>query len=178
MGAISGGVSMKERFRVMIGLLADKLSRFLIQTRGEYLTSLLQRYGSLGRVTGEVKLNNPKNIYVGRGSYVNGGMLFASNNAKIRIGSNCMISYNVHLRTDMHLHSDTNVPMCQQGHSERDIIIGDDVWIGYGAQILAGVSVGSGSIVGAGAVVTKDVPPYVIVGGVPAKIIHQRKASR
>lgn len=52
--------------------------------------------------------------------------------------------------------------------------IGHDVWIGHGATVMAGVSVGIGAVVGAGAVVTKDVPPYTIVGGVPARTIRQR----
>lgn len=55
-----------------------------------------------------------------------------------------------------------------------DIVIGNDVWIGYEAVILAGVTVGDGAIIGARAVVTKDVPPYTIVGGVPAKPIRKR----
>lgn len=55
-----------------------------------------------------------------------------------------------------------------------DIIIGNDVWIGYEAVILSGVTIGDGAIIGARAVVTKDVPPYTIVGGVPAKPIRKR----
>ena len=55
-----------------------------------------------------------------------------------------------------------------------DIVIGNDVWIGYEAVILSGVTVGDGAIIGTRAVVTKDVPPYTIVGGVPAKCIRKR----
>ena len=55
-----------------------------------------------------------------------------------------------------------------------DITIGNDVWIGYGAVILSGVTIGDGAIIGARAVVTRDVPPYTIVGGVPAKPIRKR----
>ncbi len=58
--------------------------------------------------------------------------------------------------------------------NKGDIVIGSDVWIGYEAVILAGVTVGDGAIIGARAVVTKDVPPYTIVGGVPAKPIRMR----
>lgn len=55
-----------------------------------------------------------------------------------------------------------------------DIIIGNDVWIGYEAVILSGVTIGDGAVIGCRAVVTKDVPPYTIVGGVPAKPIRKR----
>lgn len=60
--------------------------------------------------------------------------------------------------------------------NKGDIIIGNDVWIGYEAVVLAGVTIGDGAIIGTRAVVTKDVPPYTIVGGVPAKPIRQRFA--
>ena len=55
-----------------------------------------------------------------------------------------------------------------------DIVIGNDVWIGYEAVVMAGVTIGDGAIIGAQAVVTKDVPPYTIVGGVPAREIRRR----
>lgn len=58
--------------------------------------------------------------------------------------------------------------------TKGDIIIGNDVWIGYEAVIMAGVHIGDGAIIGARAVVTKDVPPYTIVGGTPAKEIRKR----
>ncbi|MDE7418966.1 MAG: CatB-related O-acetyltransferase [Muribaculaceae bacterium] len=58
--------------------------------------------------------------------------------------------------------------------NKGDIVIGNDVWIGFEAIILAGVKIGDGAIIGARAVVTKDVPPYSIVGGIPAKVIRKR----
>ena len=58
--------------------------------------------------------------------------------------------------------------------NKGDIVVGNDVWIGYEAVILAGVTIGDGAIIGARAVVTKDVPPYTIVGGAPAKQIRKR----
>lgn len=58
--------------------------------------------------------------------------------------------------------------------NKGDIVIGNDVWIGYEAVILSGVTIGDGAIIGSRAVVTKDVPPYTIVGGVPAKTIRRR----
>lgn len=62
----------------------------------------------------------------------------------------------------------------QAWDNKGDIVIGNDVWIGYEAVVLAGVTVGDGAIIGARALVTKDVPPYTIVGGVPARIIRRR----
>jgi acetyltransferase-like isoleucine patch superfamily enzyme len=61
--------------------------------------------------------------------------------------------------------------------NENQLIIGDDVWIGYGAIVLSGLSIGSGAIVAAGAVVTKDVPAFAIVAGNPARVVRQRFAD-
>jgi len=67
--------------------------------------------------------------------------------------------------------------MMDQGmYSRGPVVIGDDVWIGAGATILDGVRVGRGAIVGAGAVVTRDVPDFAVVTGVPAKVVSQRDA--
>ena len=64
--------------------------------------------------------------------------------------------------------------ICRAWDNKGDIVIGSDVWIGYEAVILSGVTIGDGAIIGARAVVTKDVPPYTIVGGVPARPIRRR----
>ena len=64
--------------------------------------------------------------------------------------------------------------ICSAWDNRGDIVIGSDVWVGYEALILSGVTVGDGAIIGSRAVVTKDVPPYTIVGGVPAKSIRRR----
>ena len=64
--------------------------------------------------------------------------------------------------------------VAQAWDQKGDIIIGNDVWIGYEAVILSGVTIGDGAVIGCRAVITKDIPPYTIVGGVPAKPIRKR----
>ncbi|HWO77842.1 MAG TPA: DapH/DapD/GlmU-related protein [Bacillus sp. (in: firmicutes)] len=64
-----------------------------------------------------------------------------------------------------------------QWRRDHKVVIGHDVWIGHGATIMPGVTIGTGAVVGSGAVVTKDVPPYTIVAGVPARPIRQRFSS-
>ena len=64
--------------------------------------------------------------------------------------------------------------ICDAWENKGDIVIGNDVWIGYEAVVMSGVKIGDGAIIGTRAVVTKDVPPYTVVGGVPAKQIRKR----
>lgn len=117
-----------------------------------------------------------ENIHIGKNTYINNnGFIKASKNASIIIGDNCLISYNVHMRTDVHKYSSSKININQQGHSEADIVIGNDVWIGYGAQIMSGVTIGDGAVIAAGAIVTKNIEPYSVVAGVPARVIKYRE---
>ena len=76
-----------------------------------------------------------------------------------------------------HNTKDVSLPMNVQPWVERDIVIGNDVWIGSNSVILAGVKIGDGTVIGAGSVVTKDIPAFVVAGGVPARTIKPRKTD-
>lgn len=96
-------------------------------------------------------------------------------NGTCTIGDYVMMGTDVVVITRNHAFDRTDIPMMHQGfEKECPVVIGNDVWIGDRVIILPGVHVGDGSIIAAGAVVTHDVPPYAIVGGVPAKIIKMR----
>ena len=82
---------------------------------------------------------------------------------------------NVTILTHTHIIDRTDIPMGQQGMRIAEVVIGNDVWIGMRVIIMPGIKIGDGAVIGAGAVVTKDVPDFAIVGGVPAKIIKYRK---
>lgn len=123
-------------------------------------------------------------VEIGAHSYVNGSWI----RENVSIGRFCSIGYNVSIGIGPHpLHLLTSHPFgidyldqmrrTQPARSGSAVIrteIGHDVWIGQGATILQGLNIGTGSVIGAGAVVTKDVPPYAIVGGVPARLIRYR----
>lgn len=121
--------------------------------------------GDNSRINLGVQISNPKNMKIGDNTYINGGVFSISENSKICIGNDCLISYNVHFRTVSHYYENKNELIRNQGEFEKDIIIEDDVWVGYGAQIMPGVTVHRGAVIGAGAVVTRDVLPYTVVGG-------------
>ena len=93
----------------------------------------------------------------------------------VKIGKNVMMGPEVVIYTSGHRHDRVDIPMMLQGDDEvRPVTIGSDVWIGRRAIILPGVNIGDGCIIGAGAVITKDVPPYSIAAGVPAKVVKSR----
>ncbi|MEM6822822.1 MAG: acyltransferase [Verrucomicrobiota bacterium] len=92
----------------------------------------------------------------------------------IRIGDNVMMGPRVTLLAENHVFDDASRPMKEQGVARSFITIEDDCWLGAGCTVTAGVTVGQGSILAAGCVVTKDVAPFSIVGGVPATLIRKR----
>jgi maltose O-acetyltransferase len=93
----------------------------------------------------------------------------------VRIGANVMMGPEVLIYARGHGIRSEDVSMIDQGFEEaREVVIGDDVWLGARAIILPGVHVGRGSVVGAGAVVSKDVPPHSVAVGNPARVVRSR----
>lgn len=94
---------------------------------------------------------------------------------RVRIGSECVIADRAMFIDFDHGMVEVERPIRQQGIYMRDVEVGSNVWIGYGACILRGVRVGDNSVIGTNAVVTRDVPANAVVGGVPAKVIRMRE---
>jgi len=116
-------------------------------------------------------------VIFGERSYC-GAFCVIGANELVSIGADVMIAQAVTIRDTDHAAFRIDVSMSKQGIVTKPVVIEDDVWIGHGASILKGVRVGRGSIIGAGSVVTRDVPPYSIVGGVPARIIRARESTQ
>ena len=120
----------------------------------------------------EINMNlyvfNYKGIKIGSHSHINRSC-FIDARAGVTIGNNVSISHNVSIITGSH-----DIQSINFSGVFRPIKIDDYVWIGINSTILQGVHIGKGAVVAAGSVVTKDIPPYTIVGGVPAKIISTR----
>ena len=95
----------------------------------------------------------------------------------IRIGAGVLMGPNVSLLGENHNFEDVSRPIRDQGVRREGIVIGDDCWLGAGAVVLDGTTIGAGSVVAAGAVVSRDVPPGSVVGGVPARVIRERGGS-
>lgn len=125
-----------------------------------------------------------KLVKAGRESYGDLKVISYGHTHKLVIGDFVSIAKNVTFMLDVEHNTNTiftypfkakilQTTSCE-AFGKGDIIVGNDAWIGYGATVLSGVKIGQGAVVAAGAVVTKDIPPYAIVGGNPAKIIKYR----
>tara|TARA_B100000965_G_C19588338_1_gene756848 strand:+ start:2109 stop:2657 length:549 start_codon:yes stop_codon:yes gene_type:complete len=125
------------------------------------------------RVGDDTIFQGSGSLKFGKNSF-NGERCVFGCNAKISIGKDVMIAPHVSIRDTDHTFLDRTIPMNQQGFVSQEVIIEDDVWIGQGAVVLKGVIIGKGAIIAANAVVTKDVPSYCIVGGIPARVIRKR----
>jgi acetyltransferase-like isoleucine patch superfamily enzyme len=127
------------------------------------------------RIHSSTSIRNANNIYLGKNVRVTMSCcIWAEKNSKITIGDNVLIGPGTKIFTSNHGIRQNGVPMVYQDRVEKDIIIGSDVWIGANSVILSGVKICDGAIVAAGSIVTKDVPEYTMVGGIPAKIIKKR----
>lgn len=125
------------------------------------------------RMYEDVKLWYPYHMTFGKNVTLN-EWVYLNATGGLTIGSNVRIGARTTVLTSDHVIERRDIPISEQGIIVAPSVIGDDVWIGGNVTILKGVTIGKGAIVAAGAVVNKDVEPYAIVGGVPAKFIKFR----
>lgn len=125
-----------------------------------------------------------KSVSVGDHTYGELNVITFSDKSKLTLSSFVSIAQNVTFLLDVE-HNINNISTypfkvkilndnTPEAFGKGDIFVADDVWIGFGSIIMSGVNIGQGAVIAAGAVVTKDVPPYAVVGGTPARVIKYR----
>ncbi len=124
--------------------------------------SVIESYSCINNAVGDVTIGD--NTRIGIHCTIIG---------PVCIGNNVNLAQGITVTALNHNFADTNRRIDEQGISTNPVVIGDDVWIGANAVILPGVTIGRHVVVAAGAVVTKDVPSYCVVAGVPAKVIKE-----
>lgn len=174
---------LKKIRRILCLLFYYIILRYLPATDNRFLFVIRKIRSFVGRY---IFASCGKNINIERmADFGSGADISIGNNSglgincKVRgpltIGDNVMMGPDVIILTSTHDFARTDITIRAQGGSIQRVEIGDDVWIGTRSIIISGVKIGRGVIIGAGAVVTKDIPDYAIVGGVPAKILKMRK---
>lgn len=131
--------------------------------------SIIEGYGVLRNLGESLKIGNN----VGISQYC-----FIAIRGNVTIGDNTILGPHVSIFSENHIADSLEIPIVNQGEVRADVVIGNGVWIGARAVILSGVTIGDGAIVAAGAIVTKNVAPFTVVGGVPSKLIKNRGRNK
>ena len=174
---------MKKKIKAYLGILLapvfslfeDELERRKSQRHEQNIAGLLSTLQSCGRgvtINGEIYISSRQAVSIGNNVHI-GDNAFFKTEGGLTIGDNTHISRNVTIYTTNHNYDGQALPY-DGDVVFRPVSIGKNVWIGMNVSIVPGVRIGDGAIVGLGSVVVKDVPPYTIVGGVPAKKIAER----
>jgi acetyltransferase-like isoleucine patch superfamily enzyme len=198
---LHGGLPTLLRFMSGKGMLNAKYARLLLRLGWRKL--LLGRRLRLDGVAFigprcEIQVGRRGTLDLGRWSWIGHGCKIRSHEGTVSIGAKtvlgqectissyqhvsigreCVIADRVMLIDFDHGMVEVERPIRLQGIYKRDVRVGHNVWIGYGACILRGVTVGDNAVIGTNAVVTKDVPANAVVGGVPARLIRMREEPR
>ncbi|PPS45532.1 hypothetical protein B1A85_04595 [Chroococcidiopsis sp. TS-821] len=171
---IKSGVEIIHPGRIAIGNKV-KIDRG-VSLRNEGQNSTIRLGNSVKLDLGVViKTHSNSVIEIGDCTYI--GPYTCLSGKSIKIGRDCRIASHLGIYANNHIFTDPNRKIKEQGSSYKGIVIEDDCWLASGVRIVDGVTIGQGSVIGAGAVVTKDIPPYSIAVGVPAKVIKSRKSG-
>jgi acetyltransferase-like isoleucine patch superfamily enzyme len=197
---LHGGPIALLRFMRRHRMLTPKYARLVVRLlRRRYLTSYGRRLkldglafigpGVVLQIGKQARIELGRWSWIGHGTKIRSHEGFVSIGAKtvlgqectisafqhVSIGRECVIADRVMLIDFDHGVVEVDRPVRQQGIYKRDVRVGNNVWIGYGACILRGVTIGDNAIIGTSAVVTRDVPANAVVAGVPARLIRMRK---
>ncbi|MBE9113659.1 acyltransferase [Nodosilinea sp. LEGE 07298] len=116
-------------------------------------------------------------VEVGENSYI-APFVFIGGPGKVQIDRDCLIASHSTIIANNHNFDNLDIPIHSQGFTCKGIHIEEGCWIGSGVRVLDGVTIGRGSVIGAGTVVTKDIPPFSVAAGVPAKVIRKRDVNQ
>lgn len=168
-------IHMRHKARALLGRINASLQDIQAGTRLKACQKLFRKIGPGFWMQPPFYCDYGTNIEIGENFYCNFNCVILDV-AKVKIGSSVMLGPNVQIYTATH---PLNASQRRQGlELGKAITIGDDVWIGGHAVLCPGVTIGRGSIIAAGAVVTKDVPPGVVVGGNPSKMIKEIREKK
>ncbi|MEK9569888.1 MAG: acyltransferase [Paracoccaceae bacterium] len=176
-GGFSNSISYYDYVIHGIYLTIYGIVKYLPSPIGDYLrlfvVKIVCKKIKRPRIYEGVTIWYPYRMEIGSGVTIN-EWVYISAYGSLVVGDNVLIGHRVSILTSDHHFMSKEKLIRKQGIKPGPVKIGNDVWIGANATILSGVTIGDGAVIAAGAVVTRDVSPYSVVGGVPAKIMSER----
>jgi maltose O-acetyltransferase len=143
------------------------------ELRAIYWRTQFKYLGENSRISHKVKVQNAENITLGRDTHITNNVIL-NGIGGIEIGNDVLVGYETIIMTSGRKFSSLDIPIRKQGSELKKVVIGNDVWLGTRVIVLPGVTVGDGAVIGSGAVITKDIPPYSVAVGVPARVVRKR----
>lgn len=168
---------MRRLFTLLAKKLYNEYFFKMSLLRAFFYGIFLKKKGKRVYICKGVTIMSPQNVELGNDVYLGKNVTIAGQKG-VTIGKDSIINHNVNIISVNHVYEDPNKTIKEQGYYGSPINIGEDVWIATGAVILQGIKIGKGAVIGANAVVTKDVAPYTLVGGIPAKFIRRRNSEK
>lgn len=160
-------------FQYLPGSYTPVLGKLCNSIRIWCVKHIFKKCGKISTIDRKAYFGTGSNIEIGDYSGIGEHCIIPKNTI---IGKYVMMAPEVYIIDNNHISEDTNIPMCFQGKTQNKVtIIEDDCWLGARVMITPGKRIGNGSILAAGAIITKNVEPYSVVGGNPAKLIKKRK---
>ena len=125
-------------------------------------------------VKSTIRIMNECKLHIGEGTYIGPFSHMSGTKREIIIGKYVLIAPRVYITTTNYNYEDIKTPIIKQGYvSKGDVVIGDGSWIGIGSCILSGTKIGNNSVIGSNSVVTKNIPPFSVAVGSPARVVKQ-----
>jgi acetyltransferase-like isoleucine patch superfamily enzyme len=125
----------------------------------------------------DIRALNDTHIQIEEDTFI-GPYVCIAGPGNVKIGKGCLIAAHCGLFANNHNFTDPVEYIAKQGITRKGIVIGDDCWLGHGVTVTDGVTIGKGCVIGAGSVVTKDIAPYSVAVGTPAKVVKSRIADK
>ncbi|MEC4819076.1 MAG: acyltransferase [Scytonema sp. PMC 1069.18] len=173
---IQHGVTFCNTHNMEIGNGAYILQGVRLNAKGHPNNKLVIGDGVVLEHGFDVRAMHNTCIHIEQKTYI-GPYVCLAGPGDIQIGKNCLIAPHVGIFANNHIFDDPTRIIEDQGVTRQGIKIGDDCWLGHGVTVLDGVIIGEGCVVGAGSVVAKDLPPYSVAVGVPARVVKSREQT-
>ncbi len=170
---IQNGVELLGAYKVEIGDGVHLFKGVRVDALGHENNQITLKDGVSVERNVDIGALDNTHIFIDKGTFIGVGACIAGP-GNVKIGKRCLIAAHSGIFANNHNYADPLTYIADQGVARKGITIEDDCWLGHAVTVIDGITIGKGSVIGAGSVVTKDIPPYSIAVGTPARVIKSR----